>query len=64
MSNFADFFRGCTNDRDRPRSDPFPWQEHLAERLVDARPPAVVAVPTGLGKTGALVAWAWALSVI
>ena len=56
MSSFGDLFLACTG------SDPFPWQQDLAERFVNGRPPDVVAVPTGLGKTGVLVAWAWALS--
>lgn len=53
---FSDFYRACMG------YDPFPWQIEAARRMQSGKPPAVVAVPTGLGKTGLIVAWVWALA--
>lgn len=54
--DFAAFHRACTGH------DPFPWQQEAASAMSRGEPPEVVAVPTGLGKTGLVVAWAWALA--
>jgi CRISPR-associated endonuclease/helicase Cas3 len=57
--DFASFFRACIG------SDPFPWQQQAARRLaggLGGDEQLTVAVPTGLGKTGLLVCWAWALA--
>lgn len=51
MSRFAEFFRAATGQ------SPFPYQRRLAE---SAEWPARIEVPTGLGKTLAVVmAWLW-----
>lgn len=42
--------------------DPYPWQCRLAERCATAAPPAVIAVPTGCGKTATIDALVWALA--
>jgi CRISPR-associated endonuclease/helicase Cas3 len=54
IERFRDFFRTAT-DVERP----CPYQERLATAAVD-RFPALLDVPTGLGKTAAVVlAWLW-----
>lgn len=35
----------------------FPWQERLLHRFVDRNPPAVLDLPTGLGKTSVMAIW-------
>jgi CRISPR-associated endonuclease/helicase Cas3 len=48
--DFAEFYSAL-----HPGRGPFPWQEALARRVVhDGRWPAVIDVPTGLGKTSVL----------
>jgi len=48
--DFAEFYSAI-----HPGRGPFPWQEALARRVVhDSRWPAVIDVPTGLGKTSVL----------
>jgi CRISPR-associated endonuclease/helicase Cas3 len=48
--DFAEFYSAIHRGR-----DPFPWQEALARRVAhDGRWPAVIDVPTGLGKTSVL----------
>lgn len=42
---------------------PFPWQQRLADSLLAGQPPRFISVPTGLGKTSVLDAWAWSLAV-
>ncbi len=43
--------------------EPFPWQAELVETwLLQGRLPAVIDVPTGLGKTSVLDCWAFALA--
>ncbi|MCL6644722.1 MAG: type I-U CRISPR-associated helicase/endonuclease Cas3 [Dehalococcoidia bacterium] len=42
--------------------EPFPWQVRLAERLCGGQVPDLVDVPTGLGKTSVIIAWAFALA--
>lgn len=56
-AGFTDFFREVTGN------DPFPWQVELASRLVSGEVPAVIDVPTGLGKTSTILCWAHALAV-
>lgn len=41
---------------------PFPWQERLAQLLCSGVTPGSVAVPTGMGKTSVVLAWAFALA--
>ncbi|PFG73084.1 type I-G CRISPR-associated helicase/endonuclease Cas3g [Tepidiforma thermophila] len=53
---FPEFFREVTG------REPFPWQVRLAEQLCTGNPPALVDVPTGLGKTSVIIAWAFALA--
>lgn len=55
--DFDAFCLGTTGRR------PFPWQRQLAEQLAAGSSPQRIAVPTGLGKTSYIVAWAWALSM-
>ena len=45
---FADFFREVHG------TDPFPWQAGLLGRILDDTWPALIDVPTGLGKTAVL----------
>lgn len=54
MSSFADFYQAVWG------YPPFGWQQDLADRLAAVDFPQVVAVPTGLGKTSIIDAWAWA----
>jgi CRISPR-associated endonuclease/helicase Cas3 len=53
---FPAFFREVTG------REPFPWQVRLAERLCGGEVPDLVDVPTGLGKTSVIIAWAFALA--
>ena len=46
--NFAQFFQ------DVHGPEPFPWQQRLAERVLDTGWPSVVDLPTGTGKTALL----------
>jgi CRISPR-associated endonuclease/helicase Cas3 len=59
-AGFATFFEGLRGH------EPFPWQQRLVSRLVekplDFAVPDVIAVPTGLGKTAVIDAWAYALA--
>ena len=42
---------------DGERHSPFRWQIRLLRRLLDADPPRVVDIPTGLGKTSVMALW-------
>jgi CRISPR-associated endonuclease/helicase Cas3 len=42
--------------------DPYSWQERLARQCAEGEPPAVIAVPTGAGKTTTIDALVWALA--
>ena len=54
--DFREFFRGVTG-----LCDPYPYQMRLAEDAAAGQWPFFVDVPTGLGKTAAvLAAWLWA----
>jgi CRISPR-associated endonuclease/helicase Cas3 len=59
-SGFPAFFEGLRGH------EPFPWQQRLVARLledlVEAAVPEVLAVPTGMGKTAVIDAWAYALA--
>jgi CRISPR-associated endonuclease/helicase Cas3 len=57
MIPFAEFFARIHGH------DPYPWQRRLAQRCADGEPPAVIAVPTGSGKTATVDALVWALAV-
>lgn len=59
MSSFPTFpeFYLAVNGR-----DPFPWQERLAEQVVDAGWPRTIGVPTGLGKTACIDIAVWSLA--
>ena len=37
--------------------EPFPWQVRMARAIADGRPPRVVALPTGCGKTAIIACW-------
>ena len=41
---------------------PFRWQMRLLRRLLDADPPRIVDIPTGLGKTSVMALWLIALA--
>lgn len=56
MPTFTEFFRASWNH------EPFPWQLELADRVVATGWPALLDVPTGLGKTAALDVFVWHLS--
>lgn len=56
LPGYADFVRAAFGH------GPFAWQAHLADRLHGGDPPAAVTIPTGLGKTSIVEAWAWALA--
>ena len=47
---------------DGERHQPFRWQTRLLQCLLDANPPRVVDIPTGLGKTSAMALWLIALA--
>lgn len=57
-SSFEHFFANAWSDGRRP----YPWQERLAQQLAGGEPPAVIAVPTGAGKTATIDALVWALA--
>jgi CRISPR-associated endonuclease/helicase Cas3 len=59
LSDFAPFFRAVHG------YDPFPWQERLADLVVNQGWPGLMDLPTGTGKTAALdvAVFALALSV-
>lgn len=42
---------------------PFPWQLRLVEWLLSGEWPSVIDVPTGLGKTSVIDAWAYCLAL-
>ncbi len=50
-------FYEAVNDR-----EPFPWQSRLAEQVAHSGWPALVGVPTGLGKSSCLDIAVWALA--
>ena len=56
----ATFAELTSEDGERPR--PFRWQTRLLQRLLDADPPRVVDIPTGLGKTSVMALWLIALA--
>ncbi|MGH3949856.1 MAG: DEAD/DEAH box helicase family protein, partial [Pseudonocardiaceae bacterium] len=69
MIDFGEFFRAVqVGDSDPALGDhqeahaPYPWQRRLAERCAHDHPPAVIAVPTGTGKTMTIDALVWALA--
>ena len=47
---------------DGKRHPPFRWQTRLLRCLLDADPPRVVDIPTGLGKTSEMALWLIALA--
>jgi len=47
---------------DGERHPLFRWQTRLLRRLLDANPPRVVDIPTGLGKTSVMALWLIALA--
>ncbi|MFW6034323.1 MAG: type I-U CRISPR-associated helicase/endonuclease Cas3, partial [bacterium] len=53
---FPEFFEQVTNHQ------PFAWQTSLVARLLESRPPDVIDVPTGFGKTSVVHCWAYALA--
>lgn len=53
---FTEFFVEATGHR------PFSWQVELALRLLRGDVPKQIDVPTGLGKTASILAWAYALA--
>ena len=56
----ATFAELTSEDGERLR--PFRWQTRLLQRLLDANPPRVVDIPTGLGKTSVMALWLIALA--
>ena len=54
--DFTTFYRGLH------QRDPFPWQQALAERVAACGWPGTIEVPTGLGKTTAIVVAVWELA--
>ena len=54
---FRESYRALT---DNP--EPFPWQEELFLRFCKSEIPPDIALPTGCGKTSAMVAWLLALA--
>lgn len=57
--NHADFVRTFKALTDHP---PYPWQRRLYERMLAGDWPATCDIPTGLGKTSAVVCWLLALA--
>ena len=54
---FVEFFESA-----HPGRGPFPWQERLAASMVNNKWVDWITVPTGLGKTAIIDAWAYALA--
>lgn len=48
--------------RDLTGSDPYPWQERLYGHLLDGHLPDALPLPTGLGKTSAVLLYLLALA--
>ena len=57
LLSFTEFFRELNGN-----SDPFPWQNDLAERAVAGDWPDFIAAPTGSGKTACLEVAVYALA--
>ena len=57
MPSFEEFFAACWDSK-----RPFPWQSELAKRVSEGGWPALLDVPTGLGKTAALDVFVWHLA--
>jgi CRISPR-associated endonuclease/helicase Cas3 len=54
--NFSAFFQEAMPSLSSQRPEPYPWQEALAHGPL----PAILDVPTGLGKTeGIVLGWAY-----
>ena len=53
---FEEFYR-TVNDR-----EPFPWQSRLAEQVAHSGWPALIGIPTGLGKSSCLDIAVWVLA--
>lgn len=58
MIGFADYLEAVHAGKRAP----YPWQQRLADRCAGGEPPAVIAVPTGTGKTTTIDALLWALA--
>lgn len=43
--------------------EPFPWQCRFLDALLDGKPPRVMDLPTGSGKTAIIEVWAFALAI-
>lgn len=56
MIGFAEFFGAVYGE------EPYPWQRRVADLCASGGPPAVIAVPTGTGKTATVDALLWALA--
>lgn len=54
--SFPEFFRACTDH------DPYPWQVRLGDHIREEGWPDAIDVPTGLGKTAALLAGVYELA--
>jgi CRISPR-associated endonuclease/helicase Cas3 len=57
LSDFSSFFHACHG------VEPFPWQEHLLDRVLAGGWPDAIAVPTGSGKTSVLDVAVFALAL-
>ena len=53
---FAEFFHAVHGD------EPFPWQQRLAEQVIQERWPDVIDIPTGCGKSAAIDVAVYALA--
>lgn len=58
MIGFEEFLQLVKDGR-----SPYPWQAEFANRSAGERPPEIVAVPTGCGKTTVVEALVWALAM-
>lgn len=55
--SFPEIFKRLSRVDGSPGYEPFRWQRRLYDRLCDALPPTALDLPTGLGKTSAMIVW-------
>ncbi|MFT6775159.1 MAG: CRISPR-associated endonuclease/helicase Cas3 [Paracoccaceae bacterium] len=57
MSKVEKTFAQLAKPEDGQGPKPFAWQRRLFDLMVEGRTPAALDLPTGLGKTSAMIVW-------